>query len=127
MPDFLEPPVVRRSGAPPRARCGRYSGGHTPHYIQVRLCWQSPEEDWERVVVMDVRGDVVVLARGEELTSYRNHETAYLSWVVSQVGAEAEFNTDYKVLFMRPWPDGARSVFSLQSAERVPEECRPGD
>ncbi len=123
MADLHELPIRSPSGPPERPRCGLYFAGHTPHYIQVRLCRQSPEEAWKRVIVMGVVGDVVVLADGEDLQSYRNHETAYLAWVVSQVGAEAELNTEYHALFLSPWPDEARSVFSMQAVDREPRPC----
>lgn len=127
MPDLLEPPFTVDRSAPATPRCRRHASGHTPHFIQVRLCAQSPHEDWRRVVVMCVRRDVVVLADGDELRSYRNHAAEYLAWVVGRVGAEAELNTDHNVLFLRPWPDGGRSVFSVQPVERPREDCATGD
>lgn len=125
MPDIHEPPFAMHAVPPARSRCVRYFNGHAPHWIPARQCHKSPLEAWQRVIVMAVLGDEVAVAVGDELRRYRNHETAYLAWVVQQVGAEAELNTDFHYLFMRPRPDGARSVFSLQPVDREPHECHP--
>jgi hypothetical protein len=125
VPDIKEPPFVPDRERPSRAECRRFAGGHAPHYIQVRLAHRSPEDDWQRVVVMSAVDDVVVLAADGELHRYRNHEPGYLLWAVGQVGAEALFNTDYKVLILRPGADGGQAVFTLRTAEDPLEPCRP--
>ena len=108
---------------PGRAQCRRYSAGHTPHVIQVRLCHESPADDWLQVVVLGAVGDVLTLADGDRLRRYRNHEAAYLAAVAERVGAEARFNVRYRALFLQPWPDGARSVFHLQDVDDPPLRC----
>ena len=125
MPDLCEPPFLHFDlSRISRTRCGSHHRGHTPHFIQVRQCHtRSLEDDWRRVVVMDVVSGAVVLANGGRLRRYRNHEARYLRAVVASVGAEAMLNTNYGVLFMRPWPHGARSVFSLADAARPLGEC----
>ena len=123
MPDFLEPPVTNLPAQPARARCRRYAAGHTPHHIQVRLCHESPPDDWRRIVVMDVAGNGVVLAVDDELRRFRNHEAGYLGACLTSVGAEGLFNVRYRLLFLRPWPDGARSVFCLQDHDEEPRPC----
>ena len=125
MPDIHEPPFAMRATPPARARCASYFNGHTPHWIPALRSRRSPDEAWQRVVVMTVLGDEVALAVGDELRRYRNHEPAYLDWVVREVGAEAELNTEFHYLFLRPRTDGARSVFSLLPADREPHECHP--
>ena len=120
--------VEPSSNVPARANCQRYSPGHTPHVIQVRLSQQSPPEDWWRVVVLGTVGEMVLLAVGDgEVRRYRNHEPAYLESVVGEVGAEAMLNTDYGALFCRPRPDGGSAVFSLQDADQPAEPCSPGE
>lgn len=124
MPDLTEPPFSARPPARTPRECRSHAQGHTPHVIQVRLCHESPDAHWLRVVVMDAGGEVITLAVGDELRSYRNHEADRLAAVVTSVGAEALFNVQRGVLFLRPWPGGARSVFSVQAAERPLGECR---
>ena len=125
MPDIHEPPFVMQTRPPARARCASYFNGHTPHWIPALHSHKSAPDAWQRAIVMAVLGDEVALAVGDELRRYRNHEPAYLDWVVREVGADAELNTEFHYLFMRPRPDRARSVFSLQPVDREPHECHP--
>ena len=122
---FIEPPFLHFDlSRIPRARCQSHRRGHTPHFIQVRRCHShSAEDDWRRVVVMDVTSDAVALADRDRLRHYRNHEACYLRAVISSVGAEAMLNTAYGVLFLRRWPTGARAVFSLADAAHPLAKC----
>lgn len=124
MPDHLEPPFLTiNASRTARPHCRRHDRGHTPHFIPVRLCHTSSQDSWRRVVVMDATADVVVLADDDHFERYRNHETHYLRATVSSVGAEAMMNTDHGMLFLAPWPDGARSVFSLADAAQPLGQC----
>ena len=125
MPDLYEPPFLYPDLTRiARAGCRRHHRGHTPHSIQVRQCHtRSLEEDWRSVVVMEVVSDVVVLAAGDHLRRYHNHRAGYLAAVLSSVGAEAMLNTTHGVLFLRPWSNGARPVFSLADAAQPMGEC----
>jgi hypothetical protein len=106
-------------------RCISRAAGHTPHPVHLRLCDSSPDGDWAPAVVMGGIGDVVTLARGEELRRHRNHDTAGLLDLVADVGPDAMLNLRYGLLFLRSWPRRAEAVFSLQSADRLPHPCCP--